>query len=233
MDHERAEHLRKTVTGSAMIAAPLCFVVADSLWPVSGTDAAKILTDARGETARVYLAMSIGLIGVALLLGAFVGLAHLLHQRRPGMAFVGGALGMVGTLAIGVAIGTSGLVLFEAAQPGRDTATMTKLVDDLLASSMPVFAFTALTGIAAIVFAVGLQRTHVAASWSAACLAVGGVVATVANAAGLQPLIVAADVVLLVGLGSIGWTVIAETDEEWVTTPEFHGFARPVTAGQS
>ena len=46
----------------------------------------------------------------------------------------------------------------------------------------------------------------------------------------LKWLIYVSEIVMLAGLGSIGLEVLFETDEEWVTTPEFHGFGRPVTA---
>jgi len=104
---------------------------------------------------------------------------------------------------------------------------MRDLIHDVMGSGMGVFAFTWLLSIGMIVLAYGVFRTKVAASWSAICIAVAAVGAAIGNPLAVKPLIVVADVVLLVGLGSIGWTVLAETDEEWEHTPQFHGFARP------
>src|SRR5436190_19624445 len=124
MDQTRAEHMRKTLTAVSMILAPLCFLVADSMWPVTHTDAGDVLADARGSTGAIYAAMVIALFGTVFLIGAILGLAHMLHERRARMAMTGAALACIGVLAVVSAIALQGLVLFEAAQPGRNAAAM-------------------------------------------------------------------------------------------------------------
>jgi hypothetical protein len=80
------------------------------------------------------------------------------------------------------------------------------------------------------VLATGLYKSRVVAPWSAVALGVAAVVLAVANPLGAKPIILAAEVVLLAGLGSIGWMIMTETTEEWEHTPEFHGYGAPVTA---
>ena len=227
MDQTRAEHVRKTLTAVSMLLAPLCLVVADLLWPVTHTDAGDILADAGGSTGSVYTSMVICFIGLVFFMGAILGLAHMLHERRPRMEMTGAALASIGLLAIAAVVGAMGMLLFEAAQPGRNAAAMADLIDDFMGSAVFLFACTWFLSIGMIVMAWGLFRTHVVASWSAICIAVAAVGAAVGNPLALKPVVVLADLVLLAGLGSIGWTVLAETDEEWEHTPQFHGFTRP------
>src|SRR4051812_7080443 len=176
MDHVRAEHLRKNLTGVCMILAPLCFLAGDALWPITHTEAEDMLADATGNTGRVALGMVFTMVGFALLLGAILGLAHMLHERRPGMAMLGGALAMVGVLAVTAIVGLSGAVMYEAAQSGRDSAAMVSLVDDLANGAVMIMGlFTELLVVGLIVLAVGLARARVVAMWSAICLAVAAV----------------------------------------------------------
>jgi len=210
-----------------MMAAPACFIVADSLWPVSHTKAADVLADATGSMHGVYAGMVFGFIGFVFMVGAILGLAHMLHERSPGLAMAGAGIAMVGVLAICGAICTQGLVLFEAAQPGRDAAAMTDLLHDMMQSAAPMLLLTFGLSVGVLVLTVGLARTHVVATWSVACVALAAIGLGIGQPFALQAVNVIADIVLLAGLGSIGYTVLAETDEEWEHTPEFHGFARP------
>ena len=227
MDQTRAEHMRKTLTAVSMVLAPLCFVVSDLLWPVTHTKAADVLADATGSTGAVYTAMVFGLLGMVFMMGAVLGLAHMLHERRPGMAMTGAGLALIGILGIAGGITGSGLVLFEAAQPKRDTAAMVSLIHDLYRSAVPILIVTLLLSVGVVVMAVGLYMARVVAQWSAALIGIAAVAIGICQPLAFKPGIVIADVVLLAGLGSIGWTVLAETDEEWEHTPQFHGFARP------
>lgn len=227
MDHTRAEHLRKTLTAASMVVAPACFVVSDLLWPVTHTKAADILADASGSTGAIYTSMIFAVVGMVFLVGAVFGLAHMLHERRPGMAMAGAGMAIIGILAVVGVVGLGGELLFEAAQPKRDSAAMVSLIHDVYRSAAPLFILTLLLSVGMVVLAVGMLRARVVASWSAICVGVAAIALGVGQPLALKPLIVIADVVLLAGLGSIGWTVLAETDDEWEHTPVFHGFARP------
>ena len=70
-----------------------------------------------------------------------------------------------------------------------------------------------------------------ATRWAGLVCAFNFVVAiAIGNIGAIKPLVLASEVLMLVGLGAVGWQVIAEPDEEWEHTPEFHGFAKAVTA---
>ncbi|HLF40286.1 MAG TPA: hypothetical protein VI854_02310 [Acidimicrobiia bacterium] len=157
-----------------MIAAPIFFIASDSVWPITSSEAVDMLDDATGSTGRAYSATILGLVALTLMAGAVIGLAHLLHERRPGLAML---------LNVGL-----------------------------------------------VVLAVGLYRARVVASWSALALGVGAIALAVANPIAVKPVILAAEVVLLAGLGSVGWLILTETEEEWEHTPEFSGYGSAVTA---
>jgi hypothetical protein len=215
-----------------MVLAPLCFLVGDALNPITHTKTADVLADATGNTGRLAWAVAFGLAGTVLMVGAVIGLAHMLHERRPAVAMAGGALALVGLTAIAGIISLQGMLVYEAVQPGRNLAQMTSLVDDVMTGPMVVLGVaTFLLSIGVIVLAVGLARSHVVAMWQALCLAVAAVALGVGNPLALKPLLLVGDVVLVAGLASIGVMVLGETDAEWEHTPEFHGFSRGVAMG--
>ena len=62
------------------------------------------------------------------------------------------------------------------------------------------------------------------ASGSALCIAAAAVLFAIAGpTASLTMRLIAASF-LLVGLGAVGWMVLAETDDQWEHIPEVHGF---------
>lgn len=230
MDHERAEHLRKTVTGACMIAAPILFIVADSLWPVEHTEGPKMVADAAGNTDQAYAATLVGLVAMVLIAGAVIGLAHMLHERRPGLAFVAGAFGLTGVVINAAGFGMLGFFLAEAPDSSSN-AVMGRLLDDMTSRAAPLMVFGVTLMIGTILFGIGLARAHIIPTWAAVCMALGGIGITVGNSVAAKNLIISSEVLLLVGLGSIGLQVLTETDEEWEHTPDFHGYrARAVTA---
>src|SRR4051794_38483131 len=164
MDHEKAEHLRKNLTGVCMILAPLCFLASDALWPVTHTEAADVLADATGNTGQIAAGLALLMVGLALMVGAVIGLAHMLHDRRPGMAMLGAGLSLAGLLCVAAVATLGGGVVFEAVQGGRDAAAMESLVHDLLNGPVAVLGTaTELLTIGLVVMAVGLARSRVVA----------------------------------------------------------------------
>jgi hypothetical protein len=145
------------------------------------------------------------------------------------LAFVGGALSMVGIVAVSALVGWQGLFLSEAAKAGRDRAGLTSVLDGMNDKMIPIGIATFLLGVG-LVLAVGMYRAHVAPAWAAICVGVAGVAADIGNPLAAKPVIFASELLLFVGLGAVGLAVLGETDEEWAHTPEFQGFHRPVLA---
>ncbi len=73
----------RQIAGAAMIAAPAVIVVAEILHPKFETDAAKQLEAVAADTGRWYAAHALVLVALALVVPAFIGLAHILEATRP------------------------------------------------------------------------------------------------------------------------------------------------------
>jgi hypothetical protein len=229
MEHDRVEHYRKSATAGAMIFGPLALLTADSLWPTHGTKVANWVSQYASTPRWGYAATMLGVAGIVLMVGAVIGLAHMLHEREPGTAVLGGAMAIVGLMSIMVLISSLGMTLYAMTHGGRDHAQMASLLDSMVkGAAVPFEVGTLFATIGALILGFGLLRTHVVANWSAWAFMGAAVVSQVANPLGMQPLVVISDIAFLIGLGSIGWTVLSETDEEWVHTPVFHGMRRPV-----
>jgi hypothetical protein len=120
------------------------------------------------------------------------------------------------------------MVLWQMAEPGRDVVQMGRLADDFVGTTgivVPMFIPTVGIALGFIALAYGLFRARAVYWMSALLMAAGAVVIDL----GLGPvasnaLAIAGAAALTVGLGSIGWTVLTETEEAWEHTPEFHGF---------
>jgi hypothetical protein len=228
MEANRSEHLRKMLTGACLIAAPLVFVVSESIHPDDKTNATDEVRVVASGLDRWYTAHALEIVGLALMVGAVLGLAHLLHERSPGAAVTGGALALVGIVVGAAAFGAEGLGGYYLVKHAP-TATAVQAWDDMYNGMriIPFFAASLLIFVGLIVLAVQLWRTRVVASWQAGAIALGAVAVAASGPSGTQALSLAGMVVLFIGLAPIGYMVLTESDAEWAHTPEFHGFSRP------
>ena len=224
-----AHHFRKTVAGLCMILAPALFLVSAILAPSSDNDAGAILRAVADDPDRFYLSTVIGIAGTVLLLPALLGLMHMLREKEVAFGHVGGGLVLLGALVFMLFWGVS-LMEWQMVREGADTAQMTALLDRFMdtTGTAVFFLFGLAFTIGLIVLALGLMRAR-AVHWSTAvALAAGAVVLQVAFFVGSEAAYyVVAAAILLVGFGSVGLMVLAETDEEWEHTPEHRGF-RPI-----
>jgi hypothetical protein len=188
-----AHHFRKMVAGFCMVFAPLFMLVGFATDP---------------DTSYAFL-----FAGAVLSVPAALGLMHMLREREVALGHAGGGMALLGLM------GMAGLV-------GMDVAGSTDLVDrvDHLAGiATPMFICSLLFGAGMLALGMGLYRARAAASWSAACLMVGGIaldVALIASSAGVAIVGVAA---IVVGQGMIGLRVWRESDDAWERTPELAG----------
>ena len=93
-----SQHFRKMVAGVCMVLAPLLFVVCFAVSPPLETAATKQLAAAAGHVDRFYISTACGFVGLALLLGAILGLVHMMRERGTAYGHIGGALGCIGLL---------------------------------------------------------------------------------------------------------------------------------------
>ena len=75
-----------------------------------------------------------------------------------------------------------------------------------------------------VILAFGLYRAKAVQSTWALCIAAGAILLAVGGYAESDIVAIVGAVVSLVGLGSTGLLILAESDEEWEHTPEVEGF---------
>jgi hypothetical protein len=223
-----AHHFRKMVAGCCMVLAPLVLLGAEIVHPEEKTNAGDQLAVVANNLDQWYVAHLMAAIAVVLMVPAVLGLMHMLREREVAYGHVGGALAMLGLLALAGIVAME-LVLWQMGTIGAN-AQMTDLANRLTDTTgivVPFFvvAFGFMLGL--ICLAIGLYRARAVQSWMSLFLIVAAVGFGIEFSAASNVFGIVGASFLLVGLGSIGRMVLAETDEDWEHTPEYQGF-RPV-----
>lgn len=215
-----SERLRKGATGVCLVVAPIGLFVGLLLHPQELMDPAKQLGIIASDPERWALAHYIVAASAVVLTGAVLGLAHLIHERRPGQAIIGGAMGVVGATSLfAVAFGeaTFGAQMGRA---GADGAVLDTFSAVVTSPASYVLLLGVLMGpLGAIVLGSGLFQAGVAPRWASGALMVGGAGVAVGAPLGLIPLMTIGAAFQLLGMAPIGFMVFGETDEEWMHTP--------------
>lgn len=224
----RSERLLKTICGSCLIAAPALLLLGGLRNPKEGTDPARQFEIISSSADRWDVNWIIA-ASMLLMVGAVLGLVHLLHEHRPAEGLLGGAVALTGVLALFVVAAVERVLIPElghsseagaAARPERilefgPTRWNLLLVAVLL---LPV-------GLAAMGY--GLYRAQVVPTWAAGALCLGALLfaASLPTESALVSAIGLA--AMVVGMAPIGWGVLGETDEQWEHPPRLG--ARPAT----
>ena len=220
MSINASERSRKFATGVCLILAPAGLLVGTALHPRESYNAAEQLSIIRDDPERWATAHWIITISAVLLAGAVIGLAHLVHEYKPGHAIVGGAMGVVGALSLAAVAFAEGTF---AAELGRVSGGDGVLAAFAAATTGPAFLMillgALLAPLSAVVLAAGAYQAHVVARWAAVAAMAGGACVAASLPLNLHALTVAGSGLLLAGLAPIGVMVLGETDEEWAHTP--------------
>ena len=212
-----SERLLKTICGSCLILAPAVLLVGGAMHPEETTDAARQFEIIGENLERWELAHWFISASMLLMLGAVVGLAHLLHEHRPAEGIIGGAATMVGVLAL-FAIASAEAVIVPRIGGSGDA----QLFESIVTSSgwwvllVPVL----LLPLGLIVMSYGMFRGRVAQTWVAGIVALGSLAFGISLPTGSYWVFVVGAVLMLVGLGRVGWGVLTETDEQWHHPPQ-------------
>ena len=202
--------------GACMVAAPLLMAAGDFLdRHVSSDNDAKYVAQVAAHHKTHWLAGFLMLLGAMALLGAVIGLAHLVRTRKPALANVAGPLAAVGSMAlVGWAVITMGVDPALARNPNR--AAMVSLYHDASNSSdmAPNIVLMVLFMLGVIALSVGLWRARAVPRALAAILGISMVALFLGNGGAGQ---VVASLLFLIGMGGIGMTVLGRSDEEWET----------------
>jgi hypothetical protein len=226
-----SQHFRKTLAGVCMIGAPLLFLVAFAISPKLETASGKMLAVTAQHPDRFFISTMIAMVGVALLLGAVLGLAHMMRERGSGYGNMGGIVAVLGVLGLMAGFSVTFMVWLMAKDgvTAADAHLLHRYNQSAPGVIIGVVGFCLALGI--VILAMGLYRAHFVDWWMAMLVAIGPVLIEVAFPAHALWMAIVGSACLVVGLGSIGLMVLRETDEEWDHTPEYRGL-RPA-AGMS
>ncbi len=130
--------LGRAGSGLSMILAPLLWLASSALGP--GHEASRSLADMLPPIAadpdRFLASVVFGLLSLVLLIPAVLGVAQLLHRRRPLLALTGAGLVLVGILSSAVLHGVQ-LVQHQMIHPAADREQMVELLARLEAGIGP------------------------------------------------------------------------------------------------
>ena len=210
---------QRKAAGAAMIAAPLVSIVAEILHARLQTDAGKQIEAIAANTGRWYTAHVLVLVLVALVLflPAFVGVMHLLEQKRPLLGNLSLVAFVPGMVALAALVGME-LVAWQMAQPDRDRAEMISLFESTSenAGIVPVILVALLFPIAWLLVGIGLYAARLVPRWSAALVGLAQLVGFVSElSGGPKWLAVAAQIAFAIGLIPIGLRVLRLSDASW------------------
>jgi hypothetical protein len=171
---------RRGVTGASLVVAPALLVADNLLHPKEypARNEAKQLEAIADAYERWQVAHVLGFLGIVVFAAAVLGLASLLHERRPRAALWGGGLGVAGLIGFAGVITLDGFtwgVLGDvSSRPGVDARTVELTLDEIQNSawSLPYYLLGAAFIAGMIVLAVGSARTGLISSEAGALLAV-------------------------------------------------------------
>lgn len=128
----RVPSLPRVATGVSMILAPLLWFASSALGPghEASQSLAGVLPHIATDPDRFLASVLFGLLSLVLLVPAVLGVAQVLHGRRPFLALVGAALVLVGVLSLAVLHGVQ-LVQHQMAQATADREQMAALLQTL------------------------------------------------------------------------------------------------------
>ena len=217
-----AHHFRKTFAGFCMVVAPLLLLVSVVIHPETGTEASSTIAAAAENPDAWYIAHLLALISLVLAVPAVLGLMHMLREREVAMGHLGGGLGLLGILAFVGIVALDGFAGWQAAV--GDRAEMVALFDRLYETAgvaIPFYAMSFAFTLGMLFLAYGLYRARFVQPWMAMFLGISAILLAVGFVTAGELVTIAGAAFLLVGLGSIGRMVLAESDEAWEHTPEY------------
>jgi hypothetical protein len=212
-----ARNFGRTLTGLLLFAAPVTILIATLIEP--DTDHDNKLQELNAVAAHKTMYLVSGLvffIGGLMIVALGPGLMRLFRGPKGVTAGqVAGSLLMIGgTVTAGwYALGAAEYEMVN--HTGLDRQALATFLHKANSGSsiLPlVVVFMVGIVIGSILLAVANWRTRVAPAWASAAIVAGGILAAVGSG---QLISIISSVVLLVGFGAIGFSVLSMSDEEW------------------
>jgi Domain of unknown function (DUF4386) len=220
----------RTLTGLCLIAAPVLLLIAAIVSPdVDDDNKAKELANIAAHKGSYLTGNLLWLLAAIVLIGASVGIIHLFRGRKVGLGQVAGSL-MIMAGAVSFGWYAFAIVEYEMVNhSGIDRAAMANFLDKAGDSTGTIIPFIVLFLLGVVVglvlLGVAAWRRRMVPAWSAALIAVAGVVAFFGESKGVE---IMDFVILIAGLGPLGLATLRMSDEEWDSPREPAAPAVPV-----
>ncbi len=207
--------LTRVVFGACLIVAPVLMFASDVLGANDSSNDNTYLSRVAAHPARDYLGGVAMMLGTIALVGAVLGIAHLVRTRRPALANVAGTAGVVGAFAM---YGWASLTMFvEVPLAQNDNrAAMVSLYHEVGNAGWvaPNMVLMIVFFLALIALSVGLWMTRTVPRWAPALMIVAFLALFFSggndSVSSLIP-----DIVLAAAMGTIGLSVLRRSDQEW------------------
>src|SRR3954453_3115439 len=161
-----SHHFRKMVAGCCMVAGPLAVLAAFVVSPAIHTNAGRQMAAFAGHPDRLLISTLLSLVAVALVVGATLGLMHMLRERMTAYGHAGGIMALLGLLSFTAFAGAS-LLAWQMVRDGVQATDITAWHGLMHATAMVVvLAVVGWIGtVGFIVLAAGLWRAEVGGGW--------------------------------------------------------------------
>lgn len=193
------ERMKQTVLAGSLVVFPLAILTYWLLYPAYGLlDPVAVLRAIDGHTTRTAAADVFVYTGAFLAAPATLALMRVLNARSPRLATTGGAMHLLGWIAIiGVLMGD--VIAVEMVRGGTPAPDVVQLYRRIM-SSPPVIALNIIATlhvIGGIILGIALWRTRIVPLWA-------GVAATLA-----QPIHFASNIAGILWIDSMTWLALA------------------------
>jgi hypothetical protein len=224
MGFSDSHHFRKMVAGVCMVVGPLFALASFVVSPALHTGARAQLNSVAAHQDRFLLSELFGLVAVALVIVATLGLMHMLRERGVTYGHVGGGLALIGLVLAMASVGATA-VMWQMVKDGVQASDVSAVhgFTHATGTMIPMLVLPLLSAVGYVVLAAGLWRVRAIDWWMAMFIAVGAVAINVSGPVASVAVGIAGSAIFLVGLGTIGTIVLRETDADWEHTPEYHG----------
>lgn len=225
MGFSNAFHFRRIVAGWCMIVGPLLALAAFVVAPAIESGSAAQVAEVAANQDRFLISTLLAMAAVAMVVGAALGMIHMLRERMVAFGHIGGGLALLGLLALMAQLGAQ-LMLWPMVRNGvqpADVVAWNGLTNDA-ATVIPLFILPWATVIGFAGLAIGLYRAHAVDWWMSAMLFLGALGITLAGPLASVAVGIIGSALFLSGSGAIGLMVLRESDADWEHTPEYQGF---------
>jgi hypothetical protein len=212
----------RRVTAAAVIAAPVLFLVVNIIHPKEYTrdHEAQQLQSIADNYTRWQLAHFLTFVAIMLFALVVLGLAWLLYERLPGMALLGGILGIWGLIALGGVLALDGFTWGALGQVttwgGVDKHTLEEALHAVQQSkwALPFYAGALLWIAGLLILSIGLIRQQMIPSAVGWIFALGVVLVGIEGAVQNNAYFIVAAAVLAVGGVGVGLSLRHDTDSQ-------------------